>query len=176
MDYFKIKRCLCVSLLISTVGGCTGCVSIYHAGGDDSPDGRYVIFGHVRGAGGRAFDDETWKTVFITIETNTNEKATIVTNYQNGAIVSETVVAVNGKTEMPLQKPLLEKKYHVYGSDVCWDAIWGKDDNITVFLYDYGPGVYWEDARKNGTPKRGIRTLHYVLDSESGRFLDQSFK
>ena len=171
-DRLNIKHRLFTTLLISTVVCCTGCIYTYNAGSEASPDGRYVVCGEVDGAGGRAFIDNTKKTVFITIETRGTQRPTIVTNYQNGAVVSESVVAVNGKAG----KPLLEKKYHVYGSDVSWDAIWGKDDNVTLFFYDYGPGVYWEDAKKNGIPKREIRTLHYEFDSKSGRFIEQSPK
>jgi len=171
-ERLNIMHCLFTSLLISTVVCCTGCISTYTAGFDESPDGKYLVCGHIRGAGGRAYIDNTKKTVFITIEAKGTQRPTIVTNYQNGAIVSESVVAVNGKAD----KPLLEKKYRIRGSDVCWNATWGKDDNVTVFLYDYGPSVYWEDARKNGTPKREIRNLHYELDSKSGRFVEESAK
>jgi hypothetical protein len=172
MNHFKIKRCLFISLLISTVVCCIGCVSTYMAGSDESPDGKYVVFGHIRGAGGRAYIDDTGKTVFITIETKGTLRPTIVTNYQNCANVSGNVVAVSGESG----KPLLEKKYRIRGSDVCWDAAWGKDDDVTVSLYDYGTGVSSYDARKNGTPKREIQTFHYMLDSESGRFVEQSPK
>ena len=171
-DRIYIKRCLFTSLLIYAVVCCIGCISTYTAGFNESPDGKYLVCGHIRGAGGRAYSDNTKKTVFITIEAKGTQRPTVVTNYQNGAIVSESVVAVNGKAD----KPLLEKKYRIRGSDVCWNATWGKDDNVTVFLYDYGPGVYREDARKNGNPKREIRTFYYMLDSKSGRFIEQSPK
>jgi hypothetical protein len=162
-------RCyLFIGLLIFTaVFG--GCISTYTAGTDDSPDGKYLVGGHIRGAGGRVYLDNTRKTVFITIETKGNQTATIVTNYQNGAIISERVVAVSGKAV----KLLLEKKYHVRGSDVCWDDTWGKDDSLAIVLYDYGPGVYWEDAKKKGVPKRIIRVLHYYIDPKSGSFVEQ---
>ena len=166
----KIKWCFSVSLIASAVVWCAGCMSTYIAGSDKSPDGRYVVYGHIRGAGGRAYGDQTRKTVFISIETKGSLTPTIVTNYQNGAIISEEVVAVSGTPG----KPLLEKKYHIRGADVCWNATWEKNDNVTVSLYDYGPGVYWEDGRKNGTPKREIRTLHYKLDSKSGLYVEQS--
>lgn len=148
---------------------CSGCMSTYIAGSDVSLDGKYVIYGHIRGAGGHAYTDLTGKTVFITIETKGTQILQIKTNYQNGVIASEKAVAVSGKPG----KPLLKKKYHVRGSDVGWGDVWEKGDNVTVFLYDYGPGVYWEDARKNGIPERRIRTLHYELDSKSGRFVEQ---
>jgi hypothetical protein len=164
-----LKRCLFVSLLISAVVGCAGCTSTFTAGSDDSPDGRYAVFVHVRGTGGRAYIDDTKKSVFIIIGTKSNQTPTILTNYQNGAIASETVVAVSGKPG----KPLLEKKYHIHGSDVCWNDVWGKNDNVTVSLYDYGPSVSSYDAEKNGTPKREIQTLHYRFDSKSGSFIEQ---
>jgi hypothetical protein len=156
-------------VVISTVVCCIGCISTYTAGSDESPDGAYVVFGHIRGAGGRAYIDNTEKTVFITIEAKGTQKTAVVTNYQNGTVVSESVVAVSGKPG----KPLLEKQYLIRGSDVCWDDVWGKDDNVTVFLYDYGPGVSSYDAKKNGTPKRQILTVNYRFDSKTGSFVEQ---
>ena len=170
LDGLKINRCLLAGLLITTVICCAGCISTYIAGSDTSPDAQYVIYGHIRGAGGHAYIDDTWKTVFITLETKGTQRPTIVTNYQDGVIVSEEVVAVSGKPG----KLLLKKSYLVRGSDVCWNAVWGKDDSVTVSLYDYGPGVYWEDGRKKGAAKREIRTLQYVLDSKRGRFVEFS--
>jgi hypothetical protein len=167
-DRLDVKSCLFTGLLIFSVVF-DGCMATYIAGTDDSSDGKYLAGVHIRGAGGRSYIDNTSKTVFITIETKGNQTATIVTNYQNGAIISEKVVAVSGKEG----KLLLEKKYHVRGSDVSWDDTWGKDDSLTITLYDYGPGILSNDARKNGVPKRIIRVLHYYLDSKSGLFVEQ---
>jgi hypothetical protein len=169
---FQIEWCFAVSLIAFATVWWAGCISTYSGGNYESPDGRYVVYGHIRGAGGRAYIDETGKTVFITIETEGTQRPTIVTNFQNGAIVSEAVVAVSGKPG----KDLLEKKYHIRGSDVCWDATWEKNDNVTVSLYDYGLGVSFYNARKNGTPKREIQTFHYIFDPESGRFVEESAK
>ena len=167
-DRLDVKYCLFIGLLIfTTVFG--GCMSTYIDGTDGSPDGKYLVGGHIRGAGGRTYIDETKKTVFITIETKGTQKPTIVTNYQNGTIVSESVVAVNGKPG----KPLLERKYHIRGSDIGWNDVWGKDDNLTIFLYDYGPGVLSSEATKRGVPKRIIRVLHYNFDPKSGLFVEQ---
>lgn len=169
-SHFTIRLYLFTGLLISTVMCCVGCrISTFTGGANDSPDGKYVVYGHIRGAGGRAYIDDTEKTVFITIETKGNQTLTMVTNNQNVVTATETAVAVGGESG----KPLLKKKYQVRGADVSWDATWEKNDNVTISLYDYGPGVYWEDARKNGTPKRQIRTLHYVFDLKSGRFVEQ---
>lgn len=170
VDYFKIKIRLFTGLLISGVMCCIGCMSTYTAGSEESPDGMYVISVHVRGSGGRAYIDQTKKTVFVSIETIGTQKPTIVTNYQNGAVVSESVVAVSGKPG----KVLLEKKYRIRGSDVCWDATWRKGDNVALSFYDYGPGVSYYDAKTNGAPKREICTLHYKLDSKSGQFLENA--
>ena len=72
-------------------------------------------------------------------------------------------------------KPLLEQKYRIRGSDMSWEDVWGKDDNVTVSIYDYGPGARSSyDPRKNGTVKREIRTFLYVFDSRSGRFVEES--
>jgi hypothetical protein len=167
-DRLDVRRCLFIGLLVFTVVF-GGCISTYTAGTDNSPDGKYLVGGHIRGAGGRAYIDNTRKTVFITIETTGTQRTMIVTNYQNGAIISEKVVAVSGKAG----KLVLEKKYYVRGSYVGWNDTWGKDDSLTVVLYDYGPEIYWEDATKKGIPKRIIRVLHYSFDPKSGVFVEQ---
>src|SRR5215469_4634251 len=139
------KHCLLVSLLILAAVYCLGCTSTYVGGGDDSPDGKYVATVYVRGAGGHAYLEDTKKTVYVTLGTKDKVRGTVVKNTHNGAITSETFVAVNGTPG----KSLLDKKYHIQGSGVRWDASWGKGDELTLSFYDYGPGVYWEDALKN---------------------------
>ncbi|HET7623888.1 MAG TPA: hypothetical protein VFM25_01395 [Verrucomicrobiae bacterium] len=165
-------RCLFIGLFISTVAGFSGCTSTYTSGSEESPNRKYVVFVHVRGAGGRPYIDQTRKAVFISIEAESARRSMIVTNYQNGSIISESVVAVSGKTS----KPLLQKKYHIRGADVCWDASWQNDKKLNIFVYDYGPGQSSYDARKNGVSKHELRTLYYSFNSNSGRFVEQSNK
>ncbi|SRR5258708_7258033 len=124
-----------------------GCTATYRGGSTISPDGNYRIYGHVRGAYGHAFIDETAKKIWITIARTDNKET-----------------------------PLLERKYRVHGSDVGWTAIWDPRDNVTVVFFDYGPGIYWEDARKTGVEKRPIRTVTYRFDSEASSFIEGSAK
>lgn len=155
--------CLFAVLPVAALTLCSGCVSANKTGSHESPDGKYVIYGHVQGASGRAYDAYTAKTVFITVQTRGYEAPTIVTNHQNGASASEEVVTFSGKPG----KPVIEKEYRIQGSGVCCDDVWGNDDSsVTVFVYDYGPGVDWEVARNEGFPKRSILTLHYQFDSK----------
>jgi len=120
-------------------------MATYNAGSVDSPDGKYLVHGHVRGAYGRAFIDQTEKAIWVTI------------------------FEISGGSE----KSLFQRKYRVQGSDVCWDADWDKDDNLTLVFYDYGPGVNFYDARKSGTPKRQICTMRYHFDSKIGSFAEK---
>jgi len=147
-------------------------MATYKAGNQGSPDGKYLVCGHIRGAYGHAFIDQTAKTVFVAILAGRSGTGTpeIRKESRDGTIV-ETVVKNDGK-----EKSLLQRKYRVQGSDVCWDAIWDKDDNLTLVFYDYGTGVSFYDARKNGTPKRQIRTVTYAFDSNTGTFSEQPAK
>jgi hypothetical protein len=135
-------------LLIIALLGLLGCTATYTGGFVSSPDGKYVVYGHVRGAYGRSFIDQTAKTI----------RMDIVAKSDGG------------------EKTLLQRKYRIQGSDVCWDAMWDKDDNLTLAFYDYGTGVSFYDARKNGTPKRQIRTVAYFLNSKTGTFAEQPAK
>jgi hypothetical protein len=123
-------------------------MATYRAGSIASPDGNYLVQGHIRGAYGRAFIDQTAKTAFVTISAQHSGN----------------------------QKPLLRTKYILHGSDVCWNADWDKHDNLTLVFYDYGPGVNFYDARKNGNPERHIRSMTYRFDPTEGRFVEQSAK
>lgn len=136
------------SLIVITLFGLLGCTATYTGGSVNSPDGKYVLYGHVRGAYGRSFIDQTAKTIRMDIVAKSGG---------------------DGKT-------LLQRKYRVQGSDVCWDAIWDKDDNLTLVFYDYGTGVSFYDARKNGTPKRQIRTVTYTFDSNTRAFSERPAK
>lgn len=148
-------------LLVAALTLCSGCISADKTGSARSPDGKYVVYGHVQGASGHSYDADTAKTVFITVEPLEHGALTSVTNEQTGVVASEDVAA-RGNPD----KPLVEKEYHIRGSGVCCDEVWGSDDSLTVVVYDYGPGVHWEDARKEGFPKRNILTLHYQLHSK----------
>jgi hypothetical protein len=135
-------------IMLGSTLGFVGCMATYKAGSVDSPDGRYLVSGRIRGAYGRAFIDQTKKTVFVTLFAKSGGK----------------------------EKLLFQRQYRVQGSDVCWDANWDTDDNLTLVLYDYGLGVSFYDARKNGTPKRHLQTVACRFDSKTGRYVEQPTK
>ena len=142
-----LARLCLAAILLSGLIQLLGCTATYTGGSSTSPDGKYRIYGHVRGAYGHAFVDESAKKIWITIARTDNKET-----------------------------PLLERKYRVHGSDVGWTAIWGPPDILTVVFFDYGPGIYWEDARKTGVEKRQIRTVTYRFDSKAASFIEGSAK
>jgi hypothetical protein len=99
------------------------------------------MYGRVFGALGRAFLDETKKTVRLSIVLNDAQ---------------ETL--------------LFRKEIGVKGSDVGWDCTWDKEGNVSVVVYDYGPHVYWEDARKAGTASNRLASISLILDKQTGKF------
>jgi hypothetical protein len=137
-------------LLVSVTAVITagfGCTRTVVGGSNDSPDKKWRVYARVYGAYGRAFLDETPKTVRISIVT---------------ADTKETL--------------LFRKEYRVTGSGVTWDAAWDERGNPTIVLYDHGRGVYWEDGEKNGTPTNHLRTIVYHFHPETRQFSEQPVK
>ena len=124
-----------------------GCSRTVTGGFTDSQDSRYRVYARVFGKYGRAFTDNTWKSVRITICRNDT---------------GETI--------------LFSREYRVHGSDVGWDAKWDERDDLTIDITDCGPGVSVYDARKNGTPARHICSLQFERDSATGTFHDKARK
>ena len=100
----------------------------------DSPDKKYRVYGRVFGALGHTFADDTRKTVRISI----------VANDTNATL-------------------LFRKEYRVKGADVGWDATWNDHNDLSVVIYDYGPGVTFHGLRKDEPPRRLFRTIGYRL-------------
>jgi len=124
----RLRQLTWLLLLISIVL-VGGCARTVTGGLTDSPDKKFRMYSRVLGANGHAFDDNTGETVIISICANDSN-----------------------------QTLLLGRKYHVHGSDVGCDAKWDKSNNLNVEIADYGPGVDYFEARKNGTPERRIRS------------------
>jgi hypothetical protein len=135
------RRFTATMLLLSVVTLLLGCSRTVTGGFDDSPDKKYRMYGRVYGALGKAFLDETRKTVRISIVTKDSE---------------ETLI--------------FRREIRVKGSDVSWDCTWDEDDNLTVVVFDYGPRVYWEDARKSGTPSNRLARISLIRDKQTGKF------
>ena len=68
------------------------------------------------------------------------------------------------------EKPLFTKEYYFKSSDVQLETSWDKEDNLSVVVYDYGPGVYWENARKAGSPSNHIAAVSLILDKHTGKY------
>lgn len=138
-----MKRSFTVSLGIAVA--VLGCSRTVTGGYEDSPDGKYRVWVRAFGAYGRAFLERTRKTVRIRL-----------------------VEVIGAKTNWN-ERPLFTKEYHFTCSDVMVNTSWDKEDNLTAVIYDYPPGVYWEDARKEGTPSNYIGTIALLLDKKTGK-------
>jgi hypothetical protein len=139
-----ITRVWLYAVLVVATAIFSGCRATYFAGSSDAP-GNYRVYVKVRGAYGCSFSAETKKSIFVNI-------------------------VKTGKVE----KSLLQKKYCLNGSDICWQAAWDKDNNLTLAFFDYGSGANRWDARKNGLPKRQIRTIKYGFESKANVFTEKS--
>src|SRR2546427_300187 len=140
-----MNRCSTLTfLLLSVVTIFLGCGRTVTGGFHDSPDKKFRMYGRVYGALGKAFLDETRKTVRISVVRNDSE---------------ETLI--------------FRRDIHVKGSDVGWDCTWDKEDNVSVVVFDYGPRVYWEDARKAGTQSNRLASVSLIRDKQTGKFRER---
>lgn len=130
--------------LTVALAGFLGCSRTVTGGYEDSPDGKYRVWVRTFGAYGHAFTDHTQK------------------------IIRLRLVEVVGNRTNWQEKPLFTKEYHFKCSDVMMNTSWDKEDNFTAVIYDYPPGVYWEDARKAGSPSNYIATVSLILDKQTG--------
>jgi hypothetical protein len=141
------QRLLYSAFLLGLVMAFLGCSRTVTGGFDDSLDKKYRVYGRVFGAYGRSFIDNSRKTVRISIVANdTNETL------------------------------LFRKGYRVEGSDVSWDSTWDERNDLTVVIYDYGPGVLFTGLKKDAPPRRHIRTMAYQFDPKTGAFTEQAPK
>lgn len=132
------------TLLLGTTISLLGCSRTVTGGYEDSPDGKYRVWIRNFGAYGHAFTDRTRKIVRIRL------------------------VGIIGAKHKWEEKLLFTKEYHFQCSDVMVDTSWDKEDNLNAVIYDYAPGVYWEDARKAGSPSNYIATVSLILDKQTG--------
>jgi hypothetical protein len=123
-----------------------GCSRTVIGGYRDSPDGRFRVYGKVYGEYGESFLNETSKRIRISIVSNDGDS-----------------------------NRLLEKEYHVKGSDVSWRAIWDEHNNLKLTIYDFGIGVDSSAANK-GAPTNWIATYHYTFDTNTHTFNETRVK
>jgi hypothetical protein len=97
---------IAASLLLS------GCTAAYNTRTITSPDGKYEVVCHIRGALGRSYVAETQKKIAISIF------ATGTTNTL-----------------------LLTKTYRIRGSALEWKSAWDDDKSLSLTFYDDGPNV-----------------------------------
>jgi hypothetical protein len=142
-QYPRSLASLWVLLSFSAALLITSCSRTVVGGYTDSPDKKYRIYGRVYGAFGRSFLASPTKTVRISIVRSTD----------NGA--------------------LFEKEYRVKGFDVGWDAAWKGNEELTVVVFDYGPGVEFHGQKQDEPKRREIRTMTYYYDRTAEHFTER---
>ena len=138
-----MKGRLAYLVLVGVSMALCGCTRTVTGGYKDSPDGKYRVWVRTFGAYGHAFLDHTRKTVRLTL------------------------VEIIGPERNGDERPLFTKEYHFQGSDVLVNTSWDTEDNLSAVIYDYAPGVYWEDAQKAGSPSNHIATVSLDLDKHT---------
>ena|SRR5436190_13583674 len=68
---------------------------------------------------------------------------------------------------------LFWKGYRFVGADLTWHVEWASSEYVSVYLFDYGEGLSATDARKSGTPSNHIAMLTYVLNKQTGKFVER---
>jgi len=114
------------------------------APGIESPDGRTRLCVTSHGAWRRAYIDKSRKLVDVWI----------------GPVSKDDVT-------------LFSHRYKFVGSDLAWHIHWTSPEAATVDLYDYGEGVLASDGRKSGAASNHIARIEYVIDKQSGKFIEK---
>ena len=129
------------ALLLAALGA--GCTRTVGGGSEESPDGKYRIYGRIQGAAGRRFVDSTSKQIFI--------KITKVGN-------PETL--------------LYAREIRTNASDLTFHAVWQTNGGLVLTFFDYGPGVSAANASRTGAPSNHILTASYSFDAKRGQFVE----
>ena len=114
------------------------------APGIESPDARIRLCVTSHGAWRRAYIDKSRKLVDVWI----------------GPVSTDDVA-------------LFSHRYKFVGSDLAWHIQWRSSDAVAVDLYDYGEGVLASDGRKSGAASNHIARIEYVIDKQSGKFIEK---
>lgn len=145
-----MKRSIVLTLLLLTSAlGIIGCSRTVTGGYENSPDGKYRLWVRTIGAYGHAFVDRTHKTVRIRVDENPNLK--------------------NGGREVIL----FSKEYHFTCADVSLNSSWDDKGNLTLVVYDFGPGVSSYDAAQTHIASNHIATLSLTFDKQAGTFREK---
>jgi hypothetical protein len=139
----SVWRLLAAPLVLGVLTPVVGCSRVQVGGYSDSPDGKYRLFIDTLGGYGCSYYADTAKDLYI---------------------------AIHVKDERWME--LLNKHYRIRGSDVTCDCNWDPSNNVTVVLYDYGPGVAHYGLKNEESQKRIIRTVAYRFDTNTGKFLE----
>jgi hypothetical protein len=138
----KARKETILSALLLTIFCASGCKQQTVVGGSmDSPDGKVFVSIHVLGAPGKAYTDDTEKTVVIDI-----------------------------KRHDAAESLLLHKKITVHGSDITPDGKWYAGNNLRINIIDYGIGVDVDYGESHGLPVHHIKTVRFLFDAEKQNY------
>lgn len=122
----------------------------------DSPDEQYRVCIYVTGTHGQSFAGRNQKMAGINIVRHITHD-----------IYSDA-------DPIPARRYYFTNDYHFVCADACFTASWDKQTNVTLVVYDYGPGIFREDALKAGSPSNYIATISLMHDSQTGKFFEKS--
>jgi hypothetical protein len=71
------------------------------------------------------------------------------------------------------REALFYHRYKYIGADLDWQVRWGSPEDVTIDLYDYGPGVLAMGGAKTGAPSNHLATIEFMMDQENGRFTEK---
>jgi hypothetical protein len=133
-----------IAFICIAIAALAGCSRTVVGGFSDSPDKKYRVNARTYGAYGRPYLEETLKRMVIYITDTSNPG-----------------------------RNLFEKEYRVKGCDVCWDATWNSNNNVSISIYDFGPAKSSYDLRGQPTRTNHLRTINFQFDAATGMFTDR---
>lgn len=143
---FPAKPLPFLLLCLALIVGCSRTVT---GGYEDSPDGKYRLWVRTFGAYGRAFVDRTPKTIHVRL------------------------VELLGDENNQNEKLLFENDYRFTCADVCLQASWDTNNNVTAVVFDWPGGVTGSNAKKQSIASNYIATLRFDLDKSTGNFTER---
>lgn len=146
-----------------------GCAAAYNARTVDSPNWKYAANVYIRGALGRSYVRETEKLVRVSIYAlKPDAKESSAREMREAAASGTWRSKPNDSVTDTL---LFEKQYWVKGSAIEWEPVWGSQGDLSITLYDDGPGV---SSERKDAPKRILKTMNYHFDTHNGVYREGS--
>ena len=163
-------RCVGMGTLLILVSVVSGCAAAYNSRHELAPDKRDSVVCYVRGAYGRAYYRETDKKIIVSLYSHgPNDQRLLQKDFEEqkkahpGYWVSHPIEGLE-------KKLLLEKVYHLKGSDVGWRPIWGPQNSVSLVFYDHGANCAGPGSLSPTSPERTLRMLRFTFDPVAGAY------